>query len=132
MAFAKIKMEQLQEFQAKAQDFDKVINEIMKKYLVDLSMNAIAYAKENTNVITGILRGAYCSTDVFKNGETYSVIIYNQTEYASFHEYGHRNPKGWTQGRFALTKGIEHSEEHSEEILNSILQKKLEELFDGE
>lgn len=129
--FANVKLGQLKKLRDKAEDFDKVMEEVMKDYLNNLAMVAVAYAKENTMVITGILRGAFLTTAATKNDIVYSITIYNPTEYASFYEYGHRNPKGWTHGRFPLMKGISFAKLTSEETLKKVINKKLEELTNG-
>lgn len=132
MGYAKVKVGQLKKLRDKASDFDKVMEDVFREYLARLSLATIGYAKHNTNVVTGLLRNSYFATNVTKNDIVYSVTIYNPTEYASFYEYGHRNPKGWTQGRFPLKRGIMHAEVASERTLNRIIEKKLKELANGE
>ena len=132
MAYAKIKMEKLQELQSKAQDFDKVMEDVMNECIKRLAIAAIGYAKHNTAVKTGLLRGAYFYSAISKKGDVYNITLHNNTEYASYYEFGHSNPKGWTEGRFPLTKGVTHAEENFGKIVDRIVEKKLKELFDGE
>jgi hypothetical protein len=59
-----------------------------------------------TPVDTGDLRNNW-KYDVIKKGDTYIIVIYNQLEYASFVENGHRiviagKTVGWVEGRFML------------------------------
>lgn len=79
----------------------KKINEaLIKKIAVEL----LEKAKENTPVDTGNLLKNWKVGNVFKNGDLYSIEVFNDTDYASFVEYGHINKSGkWVGGRFMLT-----------------------------
>lgn len=67
---------------------------------------AIRKVKKMTPVDTGDLRNNW-KFHVVKKGDTYIIVIYNQLEYASFVEKGHRiviagKTVGWVEGRFML------------------------------
>lgn len=67
---------------------------------------AIRKVKKMTPVDTGDLRNNW-KFHVVKKGLEYTIVIYNQVEYASFVEKGHRiviagKTVGWVEGRFML------------------------------
>lgn len=67
---------------------------------------AIRKVKKMTPVDTGDLRNNW-KFHVVKKGKEYIIVIYNQLEYASFVEKGHRivvagKTVGWVEGRFML------------------------------
>ena len=62
-------------------------------------------------------------------GGTYVIEITNNVEYASYVEFGHRNPnhKGWVPGRFMMTI----SEQEIERIAPKLLEKKIKDFLGG-
>lgn len=87
----------------------KVLNEAVNK--------GVAVAKENTNVVTGIMRREWKSTRTVKTkkGEV-KKTIYNTVEYAPHVNYGHRivnknkETVGWVKGQYMLEKAITATE----------------------
>ena len=86
----------------------------------------------------GNLRRNWTISQVFKNGNLYSVEVINPTHYASYVEYGHRQTPGrfvtvlgkklkraWVPGRFMLTI----SENEIKENMDAILEKKLDSIL---
>ena len=86
----------------------------------------------------GNLRRNWTISQVFKNGNLYSVEVINPTHYASYVEYGHRQTPGsfvpvlgkklkrsWVPGRFMLTI----SENEIKENMDAILEKKLDNIL---
>ncbi len=79
----------------------------------------------------GYLRRNWQVGNVIKQGDAYIVEIFNNTEYASYVEYGHRtkNHKGWVEGRFMATISMQEIERQlprflerkQVELLNQIL-----------
>lgn len=69
--------------------------------------------------------------DVQKLGQNtvVSIKVINPVHYASFVEYGHRtrNRTGWVEGQFMLTR----SEMELEDDLPGIIERKLQQLFNG-
>lgn len=63
---------------------------------------------EKTPVKTGNLRRNWSSKNK-KLPDGYKIIVFNQTEYAPYVEYGHRTKQNtrFVQGRFMLTKSTE-------------------------
>ena len=81
--------------------------------------------------VGGTLRKGWYITGVRKNGNTHFILIYNNVEYASFVEYGHRkrNNKGWVEGRFMLTISMKEVEHSLQQIADKHCKKVLEQLF---
>lgn len=114
---------------------------IIKKMSTIKKKNAETGKWEDTEEVAkvgGTLRRGWEVGPVNKNGETYTVEVFNSVEYASYVEYGHRQTPGkfvpqigkklkksWVQGQFMLTI----SEKELSENLNVIIEKKLTELF---
>ena len=110
----------------------------------ELAARLLALVIKRTPVDTGYLRrgwtggksaGAKAFADsltVEHSGDTYTIIVENPVEYASYVEYGHRTRGGgWVPGQFFLTL----SEQDLESMMPAVLQKKLEaflqEVFNG-
>lgn len=83
------------------QDHDKMCRECAK-YLAQRFLRIVT---QKTVVDTGTLRRGWTVGEIQKQGDNYTVEIINQTEYASYVEYGHRTPshKGWVPGKFMMT-----------------------------
>lgn len=71
------------------------------------------------------------SLPVYKNGDTYTIVVKNHVEYATYVEYGHRtrNGCGWVEGRFMLTKSEMEIEGQMPKIIEKKLQAELEKIF---
>lgn len=81
---------------------------------------------KNPNITGGTLRDGW-KYDIVKKGDTYIVIIFNQVEYASFVEKGHRivvagKTVGWVEGRFMLKL----TEDEMERIAPNMWKKEVE------
>lgn len=83
---------------------------------------------------------AASSLDVKKTGNVYKITIENQTPYAGYVEYGHRQTpgkyvpainrqlkKGWVQGQFIMTI----SEKEIQESAPALLEKRVKEFLGG-
>lgn len=89
----------------------------------ELAARLLALVTKRTPVDTGYLRHGWSASKVEKNGDTYTVTVFNPVEYAPYVEYGHRTPGGgWVKGQFMMTL----SEQELERIAPGILEKKLE------
>lgn len=91
------------------------------------NQNAVAYAR---------------SLPVIKEGNTYTIVVKNPVEYASFVEYGHRQQPGryvhaigkrlkksWVEGRFFLTKSENELEGEALKIVERKIQAELDRIF---
>ncbi len=99
-----------------------------------LTRDAAIYQQYWSGYKGGTLRGAWTILPIEKQGNTYVATIVNNTEYASYVEFGHRQRPGryvpalgkrlkanWVKGRFMLTI----SEQELENQLPKLLEKKL-------
>lgn len=106
--------------------------EFIKQQAMQLALMLIGLAKDKTPVITGNLRRNWAMGTVEKAENKYIVTVINNTEYASFVEYGHRNKNNtsWVEGKKMLTLSeIELREQapsilaqRTEEFLRQVLQ----------
>lgn len=94
-----------QRLASKQNEFDAFI----KDFLLKQGLEVVGIAKENTNVITGLLRNSWTVQGVKREGNSLVVTIINPTEYASFVEYGHMNRgrTNWIEGQFMCTLAID-------------------------
>ncbi|MFJ3386324.1 MULTISPECIES: HK97 gp10 family phage protein [unclassified Lysinibacillus] len=87
-------------------ELSKASHRVQLKVAQRIAQLAIRKVKKMTPVDNGDLRNNWKS-DVIKQGDNYIIVIYNQLEYASFVEKGHRiviagKTVGWVEGRFML------------------------------
>ena len=106
-------------------DFDA----FCKKTADDLAKRLLRKATLRTPVDTGFLRDGWDVGAIQKEGSTYTVEILNNTEYASYVEYGHRtgNHKGWVKGKFMLTVSEMELQAQTPAFLEKELYKYLKE-----
>ncbi len=76
----------------------------------------------------GTLRRGWTIGEIKKEGNVYKIDIANNTEYASYVEFGHRTPnhKGWVKGRFMMTISVRELENIAPKILENRIKKFLE------
>lgn len=85
------------EFAAFAAKFDNVVASypaFVESFLTELGIEWLNKTVFRTPVDTGNLREKWELLDVYKEGNTYVITLYNPTEYASFVEYGHSQQPG--------------------------------------
>lgn len=94
----------------------------------DCGQRLLAKTKLLTPVVTGNLRRNWQATQVESIPGGCQVEIYNNTSYAPYVEYGHRNGGGygWTDGRFMMTKAINELQSQ----MPNILEKGINDYFD--
>lgn len=134
-------------------DYEKFCEACAKELAARLLREVI----NNTSVITGTLRRGWTagkenknekgniigiggksgyanSLEVVRNGDIFEITVFNNTEYASYYEYGHRtrNHKGWVNGRFTMTIAADRIEGRAPAILEKKLYTMLKEAFDGD
>lgn len=81
---------------------------------------------------------------VYKNGDNYTIVVENPTEYASYVEFGHRQTPGkyvpalgkklkasWVNGKYMLTLSEKDLERIAPDILEKQLNKFFTEVLDG-
>ncbi|MBU3193469.1 HK97 gp10 family phage protein [Clostridium algidicarnis] len=126
------------EFKNMANSFNKalderVIDRWIQEFLLEMAFRAERKIKKRTPVgvyhdkTGGHLRRNWQVGEVVKQGSSYMVEIFNNVEYASYVEYGHRtrDHKSWVEGRFMATISMQEIERE----LPKFLEKKQLELL---
>lgn len=89
----------------------------LRKFLTEMGMRALAQTKKLTPVDTGNLRNRWELSQVYRNGDSLYIVLFNPVEYASHIEDGHRQRK-----RFLPIKYLEDSPANAK-MVASIKQK---------
>lgn len=108
---------------------EHIVERFIREFLLEMAYRAERKIKKRTPVDTGELRRNWTVGEVQRRGNSYIVEIFNNTEYASFVEYGHRTGKNltkWVEGRFMMTISMKEIEQE----LPRFLQRKQMELLD--
>ncbi|MET3657838.1 HK97 gp10 family phage protein [Sporosarcina psychrophila] len=87
-------------------ELNKMSHVIHLKVAKRVAQLAIRKVKKMTPIDTGDLRNNW-KYHIVKKGDTYTILIYNQLNYASWIENGHRiviagKTVGWVEGKFML------------------------------
>lgn len=120
--------------------FEKILFEAGNKLLVKVKDNS-----EFASTSRGHLRRNWFIGSVARNGDNWEIEIYNNVEYASFVEYGHRGvgiwienigewrvlhtETHWTEGRFMLTLSMQDMRKMLPQIADKHIQKYLKGLM---
>lgn len=132
------------EFKRMAKSFQKVLDENVvdrwiKEFLLEMAFRAERKIKKRTPVgvykdkTGGHLRRNWQVGNVEKRGNAYVVEIFNNVEYASYVEYGHRtrNHKSWVEGRFMATISMQEIERDLPKFLEKKQVELLEQILNG-
>jgi len=131
------------EFRRLAESFQKaadgnVMDQFVRDLLAEMAMRSVNKIKRRMTdqkiVDTGQLRRSWQVGSVEKQGDAYTVEIYNPVEYAPFVEYGHRtgpNLTKWVQGRFMMTISMNEIERELPAYLEKRMTQKLKEILGG-
>lgn len=114
-------------------ELNRTSHQIHMKVAKRIAQLAIRKVKKMTPVDTGDLRNNW-KYDVIKKGDSYIIIIYNQLEYASFVENGHRivvagKTLGWVEGRFMLKLTADEMERIAPNMWQKEIDKEMRRLF---
>lgn len=114
-------------------ELNKIAHQVQMKVAQRIAQLAIRKVKKMTPVDTGDLRNNW-KYEVIKKGDSYIIIIYNQLEYASFVENGHRivvagQTVGWVEGRFMLKLTIDEMERIAPNMWQREIDKEMRRLF---
>lgn len=87
---------------------------------------------------------AFAESQTVKKGDTYERTLTNNTEYASYYEFGHRQQPGrfvpalgrslksaWVKGRFPMTKSEKEIQAIAPRLCQKKLDQKIEEMMNG-
>lgn len=124
---------------AKKVDMDEFCNSLAK----EIAARLLAKVKRRTPVDTGELRNHWnVDSNVTKEGVVYRIDVYNETEYAVYIEYGHRQKVGryvpaigkrlvkpWVNGVFMMTISAAELQIQSPKIVEKRLRERLGEAF---
>lgn len=141
----KVDTSQLANFSTKIKSLNSVQKEtFFQTAAADLANRLLALAIPRTPVDTGVLRNGWTQNGgvgrlgVQRTGEGYSITVVNDTPYASYVEYGHRQEPGryvpaiqkrlvasWVEGQHFL----EISEQELEGIAPSVLETQLDDFL---
>lgn len=108
-------------------------HEIHLKVANRIALLAIRKVKKMTPVDTGDLRNNW-KHHVVKRGDMYIIVIYNQLEYASFVENGHRivvagQTVGWVEGKFMLKLTMDEMERIAPNMWKNEVEKEMRRIF---
>lgn len=121
---------------------ERVIERWIKEFLLEMAFRAERKIKKRTPVgvypegsgkTGGNLRRNWQVGSVARQGNAYVVEIFNNTEYASYVEYGHRtrNHEGWVEGRFMATISIQEIEREMPKFIERKQVELLEQILNG-
>lgn len=146
---SKFDISQLEEFRDKLEKLNSDL--FLKSCVLELGARLLTkvkkrtpvgiYPKESGKVGGTLRRNWYADPNVSVKGKEYSVTIYNNTSYAPYVEYGHRQEVGrfvptlgkrlknaWVNGRFMLTESENELRSQTDAILVAKLEKALKDL----
>jgi hypothetical protein len=114
-------------------ELNKKSHEIHMKVAKRIAQLAIRKVKKMTPVDKGDLRNNW-KFYILKKGDSYYVHIYNQLEYASFVENGHRivvagQTVGWVEGRFMLKLTMNEMERIAPNMWKNEVEKEMRRIF---
>ncbi|RXI46268.1 HK97 gp10 family phage protein [Clostridium tetani] len=121
---------------------ERVIERWIREFLLQMAFRAERKIKKRTPVgvypegsgkTGGNLRRNWQVGSIEKHGDSYVVEIFNNTEYASYVEYGHRtrNHSGWIEGRFMATISMQEIERQLPKFLEKKQVELLEQILNG-
>jgi hypothetical protein len=119
---------------------DEVKNGFFDKILNRLGGETLRKVKKKTPVREGTLKKNWGISEVEHNGDTWQFSVYNNTKYAPYVEYGHRQTPGryvpaigkklvkrWVNGKFMLRDTMKEIEPE----VKPYLEAQIEKLFGG-
>ena len=121
---------ELRNFQKKLEVAEQEIEKIMVETVKDVAEEFLKEVIRRTpKSDTDLLKRSWkCDMNVKKEGNTYTVEIVNESEIASFIEYGHKTANGgWVEGKFMMTI----TEDEVKRKLPAIAQKRIDEYLKG-
>lgn len=107
--------------------------EIHMKIANRVALLAIRKVKKMTPVDNNILRPAW-KHSVVKKGDAYHIQIYNEVEYASYVESGHRivvagKTVGWVEGRFMMKLTLDEMKQIAPNMWKKEVEKEMRRIF---
>ena len=134
-------------FEKIAKNFEEATKKDIGEQLVidilyEVGNRVLDATKNRTPVKSGVLHDRWYISSVKRSGNNLYIEIYNNMEYASFVEYGHRQDVGryvpaigkrlkneWVEGKFMLTISMKEIEALLPKIADKHCKRVLEQLF---
>lgn len=126
-------LERLSKTFKKALD-ERVIERFIQDFILEMAMRSLRRIKKRTPVDSGELRRNWRVGRVERRGKAYIVEIYNNTDYASFVEFGHRygvDLTKWKEGVFMMTIPMQEIEKEIPKYLEKRMAELLDNLMNG-
>ncbi|QNK89436.1 HK97 gp10 family phage protein [Sporosarcina sp. resist] len=114
-------------------ELNKMSHIIHLKVAKRVAQLAIRKVKKMTPVDTGDLRNNW-KYHIVKKGDTYTILIYNQLNYASWIENGHRivvagKTVGWVEGKFMLKLTKDEMDRIAPNMWKMEIEKEMRRIF---
>ena len=114
-------------------ELNKASHTIHLKVAKRIAQLAIRKVKKMSPVDTGDLRNNW-KFHIVKKGDTYTILIYNQLEYASFVENGHcivrfGKTVGWVEGKFMLKLTKDEMDRIAPNMWKKEVEKEMRRIF---
>ncbi|MFS1514561.1 HK97 gp10 family phage protein [Chengkuizengella sp. SCS-71B] len=127
------------DFEKMAKNFKKakdqrIVERFIREFLLEMAYRSERKFKRRTPVDSGELRRNWKVGKVERRAKSYVVEIYNNTEYASFVEYGHRTGQDltkWVEGRFMMTISMKEIEKELPKYLKKRQDDLLNQIMNG-
>jgi hypothetical protein len=113
---------------------ERILERFIREFLLEMAYRADRKIKKRTPVKSGELRRNWQVGRVERQGDAYVVEIFNNTDYASFVEHGHRTGEGlteWVEGRFMMTISMKEMEVELPRYLRKRQMELLSEIMNG-
>lgn len=118
---------------------ERVVDRFIQDFLLEMAYRAERKIKKRTPVgqgtpAPGNLRRNWKVGKVERRGNAYVVEIFNNTDYASFVEFGHRTGidlTKWVEGRFMMTISMKEMEQELPRYLEKRQMELLKKLMNG-
>jgi hypothetical protein len=113
---------------------ERVIERWIRELLLEMAFRAERKIKRRTPVDTGELRRNWRVGNVVRKGKAFEIDISNNTDYASFVEFGHRygiDLTKWKEGRFMMTISMKEIERQLPKFIEKKQVELLEQLMSG-
>lgn len=110
------------------------VEQLMQDCLLEIAYRIEAQAKLLTPVDSGELRRNWRVGEITRAGNEYQIEIVNNTEYASFVEFGHRHGVDltkWSDGKFMLRTAVETVETQLQAIFDRHVRELHRRIFGG-
>lgn len=89
-------------------NLQKQHEQFIRNFLTEMGLRALAQTKALTPVDTGNLRGRWELSQVFRNGDSLYIVLFNPVLYASHIEDGHMQHKRFVPGEWVGKKHFKY------------------------